>query len=129
MYVSLRPPCSPQHPHNILLGTRLSRLDRPQLALSLELRPVNPMQLHELSGKLERFLFRLHLGDRIAADNLLAFGKRSIDDLEPSAAKPNLLSRVAGLEAVRLDDFPFFRFSPTNLPIASMRAGGICLPR
>jgi hypothetical protein len=45
------------------------------------------MQLHELHREVERFLFGLHIDDRVAADQLLGLGERSVDDAKLTVAE------------------------------------------
>ena len=50
----------------VLFGPRRSSLEGAQLALSLELRPMLAVQLHELRRHVERFRVGLELRDRVA---------------------------------------------------------------
>ena len=52
-------------------------LDRPDLGLALEFRPVNPMQLHELVRYGIGLFLRPRLDQCIAADDLFGFRKRT----------------------------------------------------
>src|SRR5215510_9844306 len=48
----------------------------PYLARTVEFRPMDPMQVHELARQRERLLARLQLGERVASDQLLRLGER-----------------------------------------------------
>src|SRR5437867_1247648 len=64
-------------------------LQGPHLRLPLELRPVDPVQLHELPREVEGFLFRTHLDQRVAAYDFLGLGEGSIRHLQLAAARAN----------------------------------------
>src|SRR3954462_5391156 len=63
--------------------------DRTDLAFAVELRPVHAMQLHELARQFQRLVLRCDLDQRIAADDLLALGERTIRHAELATAGPH----------------------------------------
>src|SRR5262245_62102817 len=81
-----------------LFGTRFGSLKRPELTLHLEIRRIQPMQLHEMLRQIERLGFRFHFHNRESANDLLTLGKRTVDDVELAVAQLNLLRVVGGLE-------------------------------
>src|SRR6185437_113551 len=104
-------------------------LERADLAFAVEPRPMDPMQLHELRRQSERLLARPGLDQRVAADDLFAFGERAVVTLIlPRSSLTRWPSDVPLSPAVSMS-FPLFKFAPTNSPIASRRPAGISLFR
>src|SRR5262249_13982799 len=85
----------------LLPGLRAG-LERPQLAFALELRPVNPVQVHEPRRELQRILIRLELADRVAADDLFRLGERPVVHGDLSLREPDALAFRGGLEPGRV---------------------------
>src|SRR5215213_2067780 len=71
---------------------------RPHLALSVELRPVYPVQIHELARDRASVLVRSGLDDGIAADDFLGLGERTVGDRQLAAARPYSKPRRARLQ-------------------------------
>jgi hypothetical protein len=93
--------------------SRLHVLYWPDLGLALELRPVDPVQFHELPGDGIGLFLRLRLDERVAADNFFGLRKRYACEVG--------LSPPVSLRT------PLANILPTNSPMASISAFGGCV--
>src|SRR5687767_2191029 len=69
--------------------TEDSAHDLPDLGFAFPTLPVLFVQLHETLGPLDPFFFCFHLVNGIAADDLLGFCERSVDDPQAAAGNPH----------------------------------------
>src|SRR6185503_7334997 len=86
------------------LSVGRSALDLTYLARSLELWPVDAVQLHELRRKIHRFLPRAGFDDGIATDDLLGFGEWSVGDLELPARAADTRAFGGRFQAGRIEE-------------------------
>src|SRR5215472_8576084 len=74
---------------------------RAHLALAIEIRHMQAMELHELTGKLEAFFPRGRFNHRVTANDLFRFGERTVGDGQLAALRANPHALGCALEPGR----------------------------
>src|SRR5262249_39570768 len=79
-------------------------LERTDLALTFELGPMDPVQVHESSRQRKCFIVRLRLDKGVTADHLPRFGEWTVDHRDLTARQTDPFPFCCRLQPCRVDD-------------------------